>query len=61
MTQVLTQPRRPQTTTPTPADRRPTAEQLLRDAAFVLHLTRRVRAEVLRDQRETRLLAATAA
>jgi hypothetical protein len=60
MTQVRTEPRRPHTPQ-LPTDRRPAAEQLLRDAAFVLHLTRRVRAEVLRDRRETRVLAATAA
>lgn len=32
-----------------PADRRPTAEQVLRDAAYVLHLTRKVRDSILSE------------
>ncbi len=60
MTQVRTEPRRPHPPQ-LPTDRRPTAELLLRDAAFVLHLTRRVRSDILRGRREARVLAATAA
>ena len=59
MTQVCREPRRPQVATPT--DRRQTAERLLRDAALVLHLTARLRGEIIRERKETARLLATAA
>jgi hypothetical protein len=58
MTQVCTEPRRPQTTQ-TAADRK-VAERILRDAAFVLHLTQKVRADIQKGP-VTRVLLATAA
>ena len=58
MTQVCTEPRRPHTTQVS-ADRK-AAEKLLRDAAYVLHLTRKVRADIQKGP-VTRALLATAA
>ncbi len=58
MTQVCTEPRRPHTTQ-VPADRK-TAEKILQDMAFVLHLTQKVRADIQKGP-VTRALLATAA
>jgi hypothetical protein len=58
MIQVCTEPRRPHTTQV--ATDRKAAERILRDAAFVLHLTRRVRADIQKGP-VTRALLATAA
>ena len=58
MTQVCTEPRRPQTTHVS-ADRK-AAERILRDVAVVLHLTQRVRADIQKGP-VTRVLLATAA
>jgi hypothetical protein len=58
MTQVCTEPRRPHTIQ-VPADRK-AAEKLLKDMAFVLHLTQKVRADIQKGP-VTRVLLATAA
>jgi hypothetical protein len=59
MTQVLNDTRRVQT--PQAAADRREAERVLRDVAVVLHLTRRVRTELLRERKESPRLLATAA
>ncbi|HET6572013.1 MAG TPA: hypothetical protein VFG68_00295 [Fimbriiglobus sp.] len=58
MTQVCPAPRRPQA--PQASADRKAAERLLRDAAVVLHLTQRVRADILKGPVTRALLAAAA-
>ena len=64
MTRMDTEPSRPQFHVPMPERRRPAVEAALRDIAFVLHLTEKVKAEILaeREAREARFMppAATA-
>jgi hypothetical protein len=62
MTRLDTQPSRPQFHVEVPAARRPPVEAMLRDIAYVLHLTQKVKAEILaeRDQREAGRLAPAA-
>jgi hypothetical protein len=62
MTRLDTQPPRPQFHVEIPAARRPPAEAMLRDIAYVLHLTQKVKAEILaeRDRREAGRLAPAA-
>lgn len=43
-------PNRPQFLAPVPEGRRPSVEATLRDIAYVLHLTRQVKAEILADR-----------
>jgi hypothetical protein len=63
VTRLDTQPSRPQFHVEAQAARRPSAEAMLRDIAFVLHLTQQVKAEILadRDRREAGRLAPVAA
>jgi hypothetical protein len=62
MTRLDTQPSRPQFHVEVPAARRPAVEAALRDIAFVLHLTQRVKAEILaeREERDAARLAPAA-
>ena len=50
MTRLDTDPSRPQFHVPMPERRRPAVEAALRDIAFVLHLTEKVKAEILADR-----------
>ncbi|HKB04613.1 MAG TPA: hypothetical protein VKD90_20485 [Gemmataceae bacterium] len=43
-----------------PATREPAAEAMLRDIAYVLHLTRQVKAEIMAERRARRDFAPTA-
>jgi hypothetical protein len=52
MTTLPTQSPRPRHTPQAPRDRRPSAEQVLREAAYVLQLTRRVRTAILDERSE---------
>jgi hypothetical protein len=52
---TITKPARIADKTPTSSD----AEQLLRDAAFVLRLTRKVKAEILAERPQTARVAAS--
>jgi hypothetical protein len=49
MISMPTKTKRPRTYTPRPCKQRD-VEQLLRDAAFVLRMTQRVKAEILAEQ-----------
>lgn len=62
MTRLDTQPSRPQFHVEVPAARRPAVEAMLRDIAYVLHLTQRVKAEIVaeREEREASRLAPAA-
>ncbi|MBO0699026.1 MAG: hypothetical protein J2P46_11575 [Zavarzinella sp.] len=62
MTRLDTQPSRPQFHVEVPAARRPAVEAMLRDIAYVLHLTQRVKAEIVaeREEREAARLAPAA-
>jgi hypothetical protein len=62
MTRLDTQPSRPQFHVEVPAARRPAVDAVLKDIAFVLHLTQKVKAEILaeREQRELGRLAPAA-
>ena len=50
MTRLDTEPSRPQFHVPVPERRRPAVEAALRDIAFVLHLTEKVKAEILAER-----------
>jgi hypothetical protein len=50
MTATKTSPRRPRPTPQVPAGLWPTERQVLRDAAFVLHLTQKVRGDILGER-----------
>ena len=63
MTRVDTQPSRPQFHVEVPIARRPAVDAMLRDIAYVLHLTQKVKAEILaeREVRDAGRLAPAAA
>jgi hypothetical protein len=50
MTRLDHEPSRPQFHVPVPERRRPAVEAALRDIAFVLHLTQKVKAEILSER-----------
>jgi len=52
MTRLDVAPQHPQFHVAIPERRQPPVEQALRDIAFVLHLTQRVKAEILADRAE---------
>lgn len=50
MTRLDVVPHQPQFHVPAPAHRQPSVEQMLREIAYVLHLTRKVKAEILAER-----------
>jgi hypothetical protein len=50
MTRLDNEPSRPQFHVSVPESRRPSVEAALRDMAYVLHLTQKVKAEILADR-----------
>jgi hypothetical protein len=63
MTRLDVAPHHPQVHVAAPPHRQPTVERALRDIAFVLRLTQRVKAEILaeREERQSRRLPPAAA